>query len=710
MADPIPALPPGFVLEPAAAPQMPAQAAPPLPAGFVLDGDIPTLPAVQAQRPDFSNVQAGVDSTAQTSAGDGWEPGVLRDVALGGRAVLQGAGSLFGALGGDAINTAVINPVARAIGAQEAQPYRDELGGLADLLGLPTAQSAGERINADISEALTGTALTMGVGSALNTGRTALTSPSVRTKLADVLTSQPVMQAISTVTGAGAGATAREAGAGTGGQVLAALGGALGPVGLMSGGAAALRGAFRGGEAGRQALTQAIGDFSAVGATPSVGQGTGSWARQGTESLLAGGPTSGGVMRRFAEQQNEQIGEGLNDVSNQLARNISGEKAGRAIERGVDTFAKNVGAMRKALYWQADQLIPGDTAIPLGNTQRALTELTTPVVGAEATTGAMISPKIQQLAQNVADDLATAQATGAAGIPYEAVKQIRSKIGEELSDFSLSTDRPTAQLKQLYASLSDDMLNAARAAGPAAERAVQRANTYFRASADRLENLERVVDKNGGPEKIYQAALSGTRDGATTLRAVMRSLPEDAQKALSAAVIKRMGLANPSGQNAVGDAISPNTLLTNWGKLSPEARRELFGRFGPTFSSNMDKIARVAGRIKEGSEVFKNPSGTANRAAALAYPATIGGLLVTGQTGSAAAAALGGVGANSLARLMTNPRFVSWLARATETPVGALPAQINVLKRMAVENEDDDVAQVADALSASEGRAQQPQQ
>jgi len=415
-------------------------------------------------------------------------------------------------------------------------------------------------------------------------------------------------------------------------------------------------------------------------------------------------------MRRYAEQQNEQIGEGLENLSNQLAKNISGERAGRAIERGVDTFAKNTAAMRKALYWQADQHIPSDTSIGVTNTQRALSELTTPVAGAEATTGAQISPKIQQMADNLAQDVAAAQQAGLPGIPYDAVKRIRSQIGEELSDFALSTDRPTAQLKKLYASLSQDLEAAAQAQGPSAVAAVKRANNYFKASADRLEALERVVDKNGGPEKVFQAAMAGTKDGATTLRAVMRSLPVDSQKAVSAAVIKRMGLANAGAQNAAGDAFSPNTFLTNWGNLSPEARRTLFGRYGQQFSDNMDKVARVAERIKGGSEVFKNPSGTANRGAALAYPVTVGGLLVTGQLGAAGLAAGAGAGANALARAMTNPTFVRWLAKSTEMPLGALPAQINVLKRMSGESGDEAIADVASALESGVGTAESPNQ
>jgi len=193
--------------------------------------------------------------------------------------------------------------------------------------------------------------------------------------------------------------------------------------------------------------------------------------------------------------------------------------------------------------------------------------------------------------------------------------------------------------------------------------------------------------------------MSGTKDGATTLRAVMRSLPEDGQKAVSAAVIKRMGLASPGAQNAAGDAFSPNTFLTNWGSLSPEARRTLFGRYGAGFSEDMDKIARVAERIKEGSEVFRNPSGTANRGAALAYGASLATAIMSGSPLLVGGIVSGGGVSNLAARLMTNPRWVKWLARSTDLPVGALPAQLNVLKRISAENDDPDIAEAAELLS-----------
>ncbi|MDQ1062369.1 hypothetical protein [Stenotrophomonas sp. SORGH_AS_0282] len=702
---------------------------------------ITDLPAVQAERPDFSGVTATVDSTADGRQADGWMAGPLRDALFGARSVLQGTGSLIGALGGDALGALETKLTGRPVAS-----FRDNASRLADAIGLPQAQTAGDRIYGDIGEALTGTGLTLGAGglasaaaqaparaaqagiapalrvapvatsqaALINPARAAATplhqvagsAPSLAQRGADILTAQPVLQAISAATGSGASGAVRESGYGPGAQIAAALVGGLAPSAVAAGAPAALRGTLRGGEGNRVALEQAIDDFGSLGATPSVGQGTGAWSRQGLENLLSGGPTSGGVMRQFAEQQNEQIGEGLADISNQLAKNISGERAGRAIERGVDTFAKNTNAMRKALYWQADQHIPSDTRIGVTNTERALAELTTPVAGAEATTAAQISPKIQRMADTLAEDVAAAQQAGQAGIPYEAVKRIRSQIGEELSDFSLSTDRPTAQLKRLYASLSQDLESAAQAQGPAAVAAVKRASNYFKASADRLETLERVVDKNGGPEKVFQAAMAGTKDGATTLRAVMRSLPEDSQKAVSAAVIKRMGLATPGAQNAAGDAFSPNTFLTNWGNISPEAWRTLFGRYGKEFSDNMDKVARVAERIKTGSEVFKNPSGTANRGAALAYGASLATAIMSGSALMTGGLLASGGTSNLAARLMTNPRWVQWLAKATDRPVGALPAQINVLKRIAKENDDQDIAEAAANLAESPPHAE----
>jgi hypothetical protein len=758
---------------PAVVPQQPpAQAEEPGPWDDYQQMPVTDLPAVNALPPDFSGVTTSIDSTASGRQADGWKSGQLRDLMFGVRSVLQGAGGLFGALGGDAINQAVVNPIARKIGVQEARPYREELGYLADRLGLPSPQNVTERVYGDIGEALTGTGLTLGAGGLLNAGRSVLPTvaraapaPQVTAGLGqragEFLTAQPGLQVASTIGGTGASGAARESGAGTGGQLAAALAGGLAPSALTAGVPMAVRGAIRGGEANRQNLSQAIDDFAVLGATPSVGQGTGAWSRQGAETLLGAGPTSAGVMARFADRQAEAIGAGLQQQADSLFRNPSAERAGRAIEQGIrgeDGFIRTSRERANQLYDRLDALMPADQRVGVENTRSALADLNSMIEGAPSVSrffqnarlegiergllsdtqgvdAILTQPGMREQAdlyraylQSQADDIAAQNARrkqlGLMGeepvpsaadiesnvratlgnmvdnsLPYEALKKLRTLVGNELEGTSLVADVPRSKWKAVYGALSRDM--EAAASSPEARQALERANRYFNARATRIDDIDRVIDRNGGPEKIYQAVMGGVKDGGSTLRSVMQSLPEEGQKAVTAAALRRMGLANPGAQDAAGETFSAATFLTNWNKASPEARRALFDRYGPGFSSDLDKVAKVAERIKEGGQAIANPSGTARQGAQFAYWGGLGGALMTGQVGAALGLGLGGVGSNIGARLMTNPRFVKWLAAATEKPVGALPAQINVLKRLASESGDPEIAEAVQALSQS---------
>lgn len=636
-----------------------------------------------APKADFSNVNSHASTVAVPEA-----PSMLDQVGrgfdLGTRAALEGIGSTIG-IASDPI--AAIGD--RIAGRPVFGTARQGFSSLADAMNLPLPQTPAERISGDVTGALAGGGGLIGMGRSL-----AMRAPGIAQAAGEFLSSQPASQLASIVGGSGAAGVTREAGGSERAQGLAGLIGGLGVPASAAATQGGLRWLARGGEAGRQAMERGISDFRSLGVSPSVGQATGNRRTQGLESLLSGAPTSSARMASFAERQAEGIGAGLQNRAGGLFANASAERAGRAVERGVDSFAGDVKATRNALYQKADQLIPPNTALPLTRTWQTLDALVSPTPGATATTGALVNPRIAQLAKSVADDLAA----NGGNMPYEAVRALRSRIGEELSDFSLVADRPTAQYKRLYAALSDDLEEAARRQGPAAEQAYKRANAYTRASADRLEQIQRVVDKNGGPEKVYSAVMSGTKDGGTTLRAVMQSLPADGQKAVTAAVIKRMGMPTP-GQAGLGEAqFSAQHFLTNWRNTSPEARRALFDRYGPQFSQNMDKVARVAERIRDGSKVFANPSGTANRAAAFSYYGSLPAAGVAGLMGAGplplAGLVITGLGANGAARVFTSPRVVSWLARTTELPASALPQQINVLKQM----KDPDAAEVAAEL------------
>jgi hypothetical protein len=113
----------------------------------------------------------------------------------------------------------------------------------------------------------------------------------------------------------------------------------------------------------------------------------------------------------------------------------------------------------------------------------------------------------------------------------------------------------------------------------------------------------------------------------------------------------------------------------------------------------MDQIARFASNLREGSQVFRNPSGTAQATAQVSAATAFVGSLALGRIDAAAAVAAGVTGANLSARLMTNPRFVRWLARATKIPASAYTSQVNQLAQQARTNEDMDLARAAVLLA-----------
>jgi len=279
-----------------------------------------------------------------------------------------------------------------------------------------------------------------------------------------------------------------------------------------------------------------------------------------------------------------------------------------------------------------------------------------------------------QALQSTLDDLQAAVEAAKGKLPYEAVKKLRTLVGNEMADGSIMSDVPRSKWKALYGALTEDLKGAADDAGPEASAAWNRANNYTRAGMRRLETIDHVVEKNGGPEAVFTAATSGTKEGATTLRAVMQSLPPEAQKTVSATVLRRLGRATPGRQNDLGEKFSTETFLTNWNSMSPQAKAVLFDRYGPQFRGNMDQIAKVASNLRDGSKVFQNPSGTGQATTQTATVVSFATSLATGNVGVAGSIAGGVAGANLMARLMTHPPFVKWLATTTKAPPQALPA------------------------------------
>jgi hypothetical protein len=593
------------------------------------------------------------------------EPSFMND--LGRAAAMQTGALVKGAAGMVALPTDAVVRLLNAAGITDWKPAADSINEAIDSI-TPEPRNATERVTNSVAQSLGGSAGGIGLGRA------------AAGAVGKVLMTNPGMQAAGAVGGGGSSQIAAEAGAGTVGQLAAGLAGGVAGSAGVSGLAGATRRGFRGGEAGRQRMEGNIKAFEAAGTTPSVGQATERRSMQAAESLMSRTPGSAGRMASKAEQQAGELGEGVEWQAGKLAGRTSGEQAGRAIERGVrgeGGFVEQFKAKQGDLYNELDKHVQPQTPVTIHKTVTALKDLNAPIEGAPNTSKFFQNSKMRSIEEALGKDIEQAAAEGA--LPYEAIKKLRTLVGNEMADSTILSDVPRSKWKALYAALSSDLEGAARGAGPQATAAWNRANNYTRAGMRRLEQIDHVIEKNGGPEAIFSAATSGTKEGATTLRAVMQSLPKSAQKTVSATVLRRLGRATAGRQDDLGEKFSTETFLTNWNSMSPQAKAVLFDRYGEQFRQNMDQIAKVASNLREGSQVFRNPSGTAQATAQTSAAVGFVAALATGNVGTAGAIAGGVAGANLSARLMTNPRFVKWLATTTKAPAGAGPALLNQL-------------------------------
>lgn len=224
---------------------------------------MPKLSEVSGQKPGklkLSQVK-GQSAPKAPSTGDR----IKRELGLSARSVVEGAGDLIGLFADPLIHaynwlgekepttaSLITGKPERRWGEQATM--RAGWGQALDQIGVPRPETASERVYGDAGRALTGTALTLGVGAAAGQG----------SRLGRFLTASPGVQAAAATTGSSAAGGAREAGLPVGVQIGAGLVGGIAPAAGASLGSVATG-------AARQTARTAISPFTSRGADQAAG-------------------------------------------------------------------------------------------------------------------------------------------------------------------------------------------------------------------------------------------------------------------------------------------------------------------------------------------------------------------------------------------------------------------------------------------------------
>lgn len=459
-----------------------------------------------------------------------------------------------------------------------------------------------------------------------------------------------------------------------------------------------------------QGAGETAADFAAanVPRQGNAGAITGNRAIQGTEQALSRLPTSARTMQVKAGATVQALGDELETIVRGFGEAKTPFRAGNQIIKGVDSFALKFRERGKVLFNRVRESIPGQTPVQMDDTRAVLGENLEAFKNDPELAAIVVSEKGEGI-------LASLNRNNGM-LTWEQASRLRSAIGNKIADPRRIADIDTGELKLIYGNLTSDMERVAQAQGGDTLKVWNRAKDFWSGGLQRMELLEQIT-RSPQAEKAFGAALAGAREGPTLLRALKSSIPRDQWGDFVAVKLQQMGLATPGAQGATGDLFSPNTFLTNWNRLAPEARDTLFGR-ATGLRTQLDRLVRVTSALRD-VESTANRSGTAGQNVFMGLlqgqtgvvPGAGLGFAAGGPVGSAVGAAGGFALATGLplasAKLMTSEKFIRWLIQGVQIPAqnfNSISTHVGRLTRLALTEPDlrEDVERLQSQLETQQ--------
>lgn len=467
---------------------------------------------------------------------------------------------------------------------------------------------------------------------------------------------------------------------------------------------------IRGGEDGRAEMNRRMAVLREAGVDrPTLGLASGNGALGGIETILQTVPGSMGIFQRTRDRAAAGMQGAVTDAADLAAISRGKTVAGAAVQRDLQDFHnRNVLPRYLRVNDLAEGAIGTGTPVTVHNSIARARQLSTPHPGAHATTAIDVDPRFATLRDALVNDAGGSPtrmdaagmvypAVPQVGIPYNALKGKRTRIGADVASLDNVGKPVHPELVRMYDAFSEDMMNGALMTdlrnGPSnrlytpssATGALTRANNIFHYGRNREERFAPIANAPE-VEPTFDVLARMPAKSPSLFDAVKKSVTPQTRGSVAATVIDELGTATPGSQAHTGDTFSPATFLTNWSKLTPAGQEALLSGFpnAPQVHARVSNVAEAADMMRGNSRHWANPSGTAAnqagremlRGIGIGVPAAAAGLASWGVPAGVAATVLG---ARGLSKLMNNQRAVNWAA--TRTPQLSA-AEIGALSRM----------------------------
>lgn len=331
-------------------------------------------------------------------------------------------------------------------------------------------------------------------------------------------------------------------------------------------------------------------------------------------------------------------------------------------------------------------LATGDVAIPTKNIANIIKDEQVQDIAA---VGVGDTARVISRYKNIVDE--------AGNISYPRLKSFRSTIGAKLQSPSLLGDERTA-LKKIYGALSEDMKDSvALYGGIKGLQAFDKANAAFERKTNFIENTINPLLKAKTPEKIYKIATTGLKDGGTQTKRLMNILKPEQQEYVRASIVRNMGLAEKGAQSAEANVFSPQKFMAEYFTLKKNGTEKAI--FTP-------EQVTAFNRLNKAVELTKNTEQAGQQKQIMQAIGLTSVGVSTGVAGLIPALRAARISAN----LMTNPKFINWLAITSQSTPKELPKHLNRLSAITAANPEirDEVLEYLSGFGINDSEASEP--
>lgn len=558
-----------------------------------------------------------------------------------GLGLAQGTGDLVEGVGD--IAGIVVNPINTAVGRLAGyENYTADFGtSLREAMGLPDNPN---QITSAINKGGVG-ALT---GSLVGRGAAALANPGAARNALAQFGATPARDMLA---GGGAGLgseIARQNDLGIGGQIAGAL------IGGLSG--------YRAGNA-LAGLTapRTIAPIAQAAARQNVDLLPADVGGRGTRimtSTARSSPFSGEAVEAAASRTQEQIGAAAGRVARSQGAGATTDVAGQGVRSAAERYTKETSARGSRMYDRAYEAAKGVKIKPV-QTLAAIDDQLARLGENPSPDAASVARTLQSLRSNIAD-----------GVSVRGLRDARTSLSSGVYDGKLRSGPESAMYKQILGNIADDIDNGLRSVGKdGAAKMFRQADDFWKGRVEHIDEVLQPILGNGkSGEEIITALESmgrGQRGGSARLSRLLANMSPEEAGNTRAVIIDRLGRATAGTQNAEGDVFSSSTFLTNWNKMTPQAKASIFN--DKTLRSNLNDIARLA----EGTKASQSLNNTSNSGTV-----AIGSAMGAGAVASPVKTILAAGAQAVTGKLLASPGFARVLARTSKMPEAAAKRSI----------------------------------